>query len=154
MVRQYRIERFNGVEFLVCETYVKHTMTQTESEAFIRWKSDKDESDPAPMVHLYSEFKEELDEWLRQEHDKSETFYGLREPIPTMEPFPSIVTRCAVVNNRPASLQVDFVQSVVAPEVLDEAQRLFEVFRSSYWRSMVSRQVERYGTLFSSEDDL
>lgn len=152
MVRQYRIERFNGVEFLVCETYVKHTMTQTESEAFVRWREQSIAGEQGYAT--FSEFKLELDEWLRQEHDKSESFYGLTEPIPTMEPFPSIVARCAVVSNRPASLQVDFAQSVVVPEVIDEVQRLFDVFRSPYWRSMVSRQVETYGTLFGSEDDL
>lgn len=152
MVRQYRIDRYNGLEVLVCECYRKHTWTQLEYDAFSAWKSDREKTLP-PMIHLQSDFIIELNEWLDEAVENNQTFFGLVEPIPVYDPYPAIVLRSVVVDNRPASLQVDYLQSVLSPEILEEVKRFYGVFDSRHWRNMVAHQVENYGTLFTSSDD-
>lgn len=152
MVRQYRIDRYNGLEVLVCECYRKHTWTQMENDAFQSWKVEREKNLPA-MIHVQTDFVNELNEWLDEEHEKNETFHGLVDPIPVYDSFPAIVLRSVVVDNRPASLQVDYLQSVLSPEILEEVKRFFGIFDSRHWRNMVAHQIENYGTLFKSFDD-
>lgn len=152
MVRQYRIDRMNGLEILVCEVYRKHTWTQSEYEAFQNWKSDR-EKIRALSALKQSDFVSELDEWLDQEHDSKETFYGLVQSISVFDPYPAIILRGVVVDNRLASLQVDYVSSVLYPEIFFEVNAFYGVMDSRHWRDMVSHQIDRYGSLFESDND-
>lgn len=148
MIRQYRIDRFNGVEFLVCEVYNRHTWSKEEVEAYARFRDD------AGNVHnSQADFRAVLDDWLLLEHSPEETFYGLREPIPVVEYIPCIVVRGAIVNNRVASLAADFQPSVTPLEVMDIVGKFFEFVRSPHWRNTILHSISDYGTLFGSDND-
>lgn len=152
MVRQYRIDRFNGLEVLVCEIYRKHTYTQREYEAFHAWKLEQEKIRPNE-VYLESDFRSEFNEWLDSEHPEQDTFYGISEPIPTYDYQPHMVLRGVIVDNRIASLQVDYDGATLSPEVVDAVQKFYNVLDSRHWRDMVSHQIEKYGSLFASADD-
>lgn len=152
MIRQYRIDRFNGLEVLVCEIFRRHLFTQAEYEAFFKWKEDQEKVRPN-QVYLDSDFKAGLNEWLDAEHSEGETFYGITEPIPVYDYVPYMVLRGVIVNNRVASLQVDHDVTALSPEILDAVNRFYGVFDSPHWRDMVAHQLERYGSLFASVDD-
>ena len=150
MIRQYRIDRFNGLEVLVCECYRRHTWTQSEYEAYIRWR----DSDQVLAVNAcQDDFKVLLNEFLDDPENDGRSFFGLVEPIPLFDSFPCLVLRGAVVDNKLASLQADYVCSMLPPEIVDEIRRFYGVFDSRHWRNMVSSQVEKYGSLFGPEDD-
>lgn len=148
MVRQYRIDRYNGLEVLVCECYRKHTWTQSEYDAYVRW------SDSIPNVPCcQDDFKSLLNDFLEDPKNEGQTFFGLSVPIPVFDNCPCLVLRGIVVDNKAASLQVDYLSSMLPPEIIDEIGRFYGVFDSRHWRNMVSHQVEKYGSLFESEDD-
>lgn len=150
MVRQWRIDRFNGIEWLVCELYFKHTWNKQENDAFAAFL------DAPGDIHIgitKDEFRVLLDEWLLQEHGPQETFYGLVEPIPVVEYLPHLVVRGAIVNNRVASINVDYMDSVTSQVVIDSVTRFYDFVRSPHWRNSVSVQISSYGSLFGSEDD-
>ena len=69
---------------------------------------------------------------LDKEHEKGETFYGLSEPIPVIETIPHLVVRGAVVNNRIASLAVDYMDSVTPQVVMDSI---------SYFYALCARRI-------------
>lgn len=152
MVRQYRIDRLNGLEVLVCEVYRKHTWSQSEYEAFHAWKCEREKS-CALNYCIESNFSLELNEWLDSEHDSKDSFFGLVEPVSVYDPYPAIVLRGVVIDNRIASLQVDYVSSVLSPEIFSEVNKFYGVMDSRHWRNMVSHQVDRYGSLFESDND-
>lgn len=153
MIRQYRIERFQGMEVLVCECFRKHTWTQSENDAFIAWKHDEELRRPN-QVYLREDFNRQLDDFLAgQTFSDSSSFYGLFEPIPVFDSYPCLILRGVVAGNKLASLQVDYVSSMLPPEILHEISEFYGVFDSRHWRNMVSIQVEKYGSLFGSEDD-
>lgn len=152
MFRQYRIDRFNGLEVLVCEIFRKHTYTQLEYEAFFKWKLEQEKIRPNSL-YLDCDFRAELIEWLHQEHELEETFFGISEPIPVYDYQPHIVIRGVIVDNRIASLQVDCSASTLPPEVLDAVNKFYGVLDSRHWRDMVDHQHEKYGSLFESSDD-
>lgn len=149
MVRQYRIDRFNGMEILVCEVYRKHTWSQSEFEAWQAWKLDHKD---VPDSRSQSEFRLDLDDFLCEHSEDGSRFYGLSFPIPVYDHFPAIVLRGAVVDNRIVSLQVDYNSAVLSPEIYDAVVKFYGVVESRHWRDMVAHQIERYGTLFESED--
>lgn len=95
----------------------------------------------------------ELDDWLDSEHGPKDTFYGLVEPVLVYDPYPAIVLRGVVIDNRIASLQVDYVQSVLYPEIFSEVNKFYGVMDSRHWRDMVAHQIDRYGSLFESDND-
>lgn len=144
MIKQYRIERFQGVEFLVLECYERHTWTQAETEAFQLALSQN-------VCVKQSEFRVLLDEWLASDHQQDESFFGLRDPIPAIDLVPHMVARCAVVNNRPASLHVDFLPTVTWLEVKDAVDSLGDFLRSPHWRNTIATSVSNYGSLFASD---
>lgn len=151
MIRQYRIDRYNGIEFLVCEVYFKHTWTQSEVDAFALYFEDtRKRFDLEPTR---DSFRIDLDEWLDKDHPSGETFYGLSEPIPSIETIPHIVVRGAIVNNRVASLAADYVGSVTSLEVMDTLQKFFDFVKSPHWRNTVLSQISNYGSLFGSDND-
>lgn len=152
MIRQYRIDRYNGLEVLVCDVYRKHTWTQSEYEAFHAWKLDEEKKRPNE-VYLVSDFRSAFEEWLKGDLSSQETFYGLRDPISVYDNYPHIVLRGVIVENRIASLQVDYVSSVLPPEVLDEVNRFYGVLDSCHWRDMIDHQLQRYGSLFAPDND-
>lgn len=149
MIRQYRIDRFNGIEFLVCEVYFKHTWTQSENEAFAAFMDKEGEY----QLSTRSDFRTLCNEWFEAEHSSGETFYGLSEPIPAIETIPQIVVRGAIIDNRVASLAADYVGGVTSLEVMDTLQKFFDFVKSPHWRNTVLSQISNYGSLFGSDND-
>ena len=149
MIRQWRIDRFNGIEFLVCEVYFKHTWTQSEVDAFQRYLADGNVSG----YQTREDFRVLLDEWLGKEHDKPDTFYGLSEPIPAIETVPHLVIRGAVISNRIASLQADYMDSVTPLVVMDCIGKFYEFVRSPHWRNTLATNISNYGSLFGTQDN-
>lgn len=148
MIRQYRIERFQGMEVLVCECFRKHTWTQSEYEAFNKWSVSLPD-----LQSNMDDFKVLLNEFLEDPKNEGQSFFGLFEPIPLFDSYPCLVLRGVVVDNKVASLQVDYVSSMLPPEIIHEISEFYGVFDSRHWRNMVSTQVEKYGSLFGSTDD-
>lgn len=147
MIKQFRIDRFNGIEFLVLECYERHTWTKSENDAFASY------IEQVPSPGSRSDFRVLLDEWLSQEHPDGEFFFGLKEPIPVIDSLPFIVVRGAVVNNRIASVAADFVGSVTPLQVMDAVGDLFDFVRSPHWRNTILHSISDYGSLFGSSDD-
>lgn len=150
MIRQYRVDRFNGIEWLVCEIYFRHTWNKEENDAF------SDFLDAPGSIHVgisKSEFRVLLDEWLEKDHLPQESFYGLKDPIPVIETIPHLVIRGAIVNNKVASLNVDYMDSVTPQVVMDSISVFYAFVRSPHWRSTVSSNIEKYGSLFGSDND-
>lgn len=153
MIRQYRIDRFNGVEMLVCECFRKHTWTQAENDAFFLWKEQEEKRRPNE-VYLESDFCADFDDFLSSlKPGEDVKFFGLSERIPVFDTWPCIVLRGPIVDNRIAALQVDYVGSVLPVECIDEIRRFYGVMDSRHWRDTVSHQLESYGTLFSTDND-
>lgn len=149
MIRQYRIERFNGLEFLVCEVYDRYFWNQSENMAFAEWSK----SLPEGCKASHSDFRLELNEWCDQDHVEGDTFFGLVEPIPAISSIPCIVLRGVVIDGRVRSLQVDFQESQTSLYVIEEVKVFMHYTDNVHWRNSVSCQFERYGTLFTSQDD-
>lgn len=150
MIKQYRIERYNGIEWLVCEVYFKHTWNKQENDAYAEFLEAPGD------IHVgisRAEFRHLLDEWLEKDHLPQETFYGLAEPIPVIETIPHLVMRGAIVNNRIASLNVDYMDSVTPQVVMDSISVFYGFVRSPHWRSSISNMIDRYGSLFGTSDD-
>lgn len=148
MIKQFRLERFNGIEYLVCEFFERHTWTQAENEAFAAFSAS------APYVgKTKQDFRIMLDEWLEKDHETAQSFFGLSEPIPVIDCVPHMVVRCAVVSNRIASVQADFLSTVTSLEVKWGIDSMFEFIRSSHWRNTLSNSVEKYGSLFGTDND-
>lgn len=150
MVRQFRIDRFNGLEVLVCEVYRKHTWSQAENDALFAFREhQRDILNDPDFEASVSDFKDTLNQFLAEQ----KPFYGLTSPIPVYDYLPAIVLRGVVVDNRIASLQVDYNAAVLPPEIYDAVQRFYGVMDSRHWRDMVAHQIERYGSLFEAADD-
>lgn len=150
MIKQYRIERYNGIEWLVCEIYFKHTWNKQENDAYAEFMNAPGD------IHIgisKSEFRVLLDEWLQKDHLPQDTFFGLSEPIPVVETIPHLVMRGAIVNNRVASLNVDYMDSVTPQVVMDAVSGFYGFVRSPHWRSSISNMIDRYGSLFGSDND-
>lgn len=151
MVKQFRIDHVQGVEILVCEFFAKHTWNKDEVKAYQLYFDDvKKRFDMEPSRNS---FRIDLDEWLDQEHEASESFFGLVEPIPIFEPSPHMVIRGAVVNGKIASVAADFAGSVTQNEVLDGLHSFFEFVRSPHWRNSIQVGIEKYGSLFGADND-
>lgn len=149
MTRQYRIERYQGVEFLVCEFYNRHTWTKSELDAFSKFSDFYKDR----LIASQDDFRVSLDEWLKEDHSPDDTFFGLSEPIPIIEYIPCVVVRGAVVNNKIASVACDFQPSVTPLEVMDCIGKLFEFVRSPHWRNTILHSISDYGTLFGPDND-
>lgn len=160
MIRQYRIDRFNGQEILVCEVFRRHTFTQLEQDALFKFRERERElrNDPEFSASVY-DFRCALSDFLEQTDNYDEngkllrTFFGLSEPVAVYDSLPAIIIRGVVYQNRIASLAVDYQQSVLSPEVVDEINRFYGVLDSRHWRDMVSKQLDGYGSLFEPSDD-
>lgn len=160
MIRQYRIDRYNGQEILVCEVFRRHTFTQLEQDALFKYREHERENrrDPEHFVSVY-DFRCALSDFLEQKENYDEdgklvrTFFGLSEPIAVYDSIPCIIIRGVVYQNRIASLAVDYKQSVLSPEVIDEINRFYGLLDSRHWRDMVSKQIDTYGSLFEPADD-
>lgn len=148
MIRQYRIECIQGMEVLFCECFRKHTWTQSEYDAYLKWSETVHEP-----FFSQDDFKAQLVEFLEDPQNEGDDFFGLLEPIPVFDSFPCMILRGVIVGNKVASLQVDYVGSMLPPEILHEISEFYGVFDSRHWRNMVSSQVEKYGSLFESEDN-
>ena len=120
MIRQYRIDRYNGQELLVCEVFRRHTFTQLEQDALFKYREHERENrrDPEHFVSVY-DFRCALSDFLEQKENYDEdgklvrTFFGLSEPIAVYDSIPCIIIRGVVYQNRIASLAVDYKQSVL-----------------------------------------
>lgn len=150
MVRQYRIERLQGAEVLVCEVYDRYLWTHEQYNAFEAWLEEhRKEYKHCPT---YADFSTLLNEWCDIEHGEDETFYGLREPIPVLNPYPSVVLRGIVVDNRFVELHMSFLPSVTIGVMEDEFHRFSSFLQSPHWRNTVARQIQDYGSLFTSDN--
>ena len=151
MVRQYRIERYNGLEVLVCEVFDRYLWSKEQYAAWLSWKEfNKD----IPGSYTYDDFRVLLDEWCNEEHSSEDSFFGLKSPIPVINPFPSIVFKGVVQNNRFLHFEFDRLESVENGLLLDEVQKFVHFLDSPHWRNNVARQYERYGLLFESDNGL
>lgn len=146
MVRQYRIDRFNGMEILVCECFSRHIFSSLEQQAFSTYNDEH----PGAEVSQ-SEFRVIVNEKLSE--DGVEEFAGLRYPIPLYGTIPDIILRGPVVDNRIVSLQVEYAAYVMHPSVCDEIWKFYQVMESRHWRDTIDHQIEAYGSLFATEDD-
>lgn len=146
MVRQYRIDRFNGMEILVCEVFDRHLFTQAEHEALVLYNEDHLDT---PLSN--AEFRLYVNDELSK--DGVDEVLGLRFPIPVFDSVPVVILRGPVVDNRLVSLQVEFVRSVLPTMVEDEVRRFFQVLEGRHWRDMIDRQISAYGSLFESSGD-
>ena len=154
MIRQYRLEHFNGMEILVCECFRKHTWSQAENDAFDAWLNDPAYTFRLDYPSPKDEFRRQLDDYLSSlKTGDDPKFYGLLYPITIFDGFPSVVLRGPVVNGNIASLQVDYVGSVMYPSVIDEIWKFYQFVESRHWRDSIAHQIEKYGSLFGSEDD-
>lgn len=150
MIKQYRLERYNGIEWLVCEIFFKHTWNKQENDAYAEFLEAPGDIN---VGISRAEFCHLLDEWLEKDHLPQETFYGLSEPISVVETIPHLVMRGAIVDNRIASLNVDYMNSVTPQVVMDSISTFYGFVRSPHWRSSISNMIDRYGSLFGSSDD-
>lgn len=146
MVRQYRIERFNGMEILVCECYERHLFSQAEHKALVEYN---EEHLLKPVSN--SEFRIIVNEALAQHG--VESYFGLKWPIPVYDSTPCVILRGPVVDNRIASLQVEYIPSVGAATVYDEVLKFYQLMDSRHWRDAIDHQLEKYGSLFEPQDD-
>lgn len=146
MVRQYRIERIQGLEFLVCEVYDRYFWNQGQYEAWQAFHADGNEGN-------YDDFRVLLNEWCEQEHGDQDTFYGLRDPIPVISPLPCVVLRGLVVNQVLRSFQIEISEAVTSLLLEDEFHRFVRFTANPHWRNTVAHSIERYGSLFASADD-
>lgn len=151
MKRHYRIDRFNGMDLLVCEMFTKNTWSQVENDAFFEWKEEWRACGSPEDVLTQSQFCSELEKTLSEGPRKD--FYGLKFPIPIFNYLPSLILRGPVIDNRIVSIQVEYDGTVLPPVVCEEIRRFFEVVESPHWRNMISHQVEQYGMLFTSDND-
>ena len=146
MVRQYRIDRFNGMEILVCECYERHLFNQAEHQALVEY-NEEHLQDPVSN----SEFRIIVNEALEQEGVDS--YLGLKWPIPVYDSTPCVILRGPVIDNRIMSLQVEYIPSVGDATVCDEVRRFYMLMDSRHWRDTINHQLEKYGSLFEPEDD-
>lgn len=146
MVRQYRIDRFNGMEILVCEVYDRHLFTQAEHEALVAY-NEEHLQDPVSNA----DFRAIVNEALAQEGVDS--YLGLKWSIPVYDSTPCVILRGPVIDNRIMSLQVEYVPSVGSATVCDEIRKFYDLMDSRHWRDTINHQLESYGSLFEPEDD-
>lgn len=146
MVRQYRIDRFNGMEILVCECYELHLFTQAEHNALVQY-NEEHLQDPVSN----SDFRIIVNEALAQEGVDS--YLGLKWPIPVYDSIPCVILRGPVIDNRIASLQVEYIPSVGGATVYDEVCKFYHLMDSRHWRDTIDHQLEKYGSLFETPDD-
>lgn len=152
MVRQYRIDRFNGLEVLVCECYDKHLLSSRESEAVSSWMSDNPDRKYSDFVEALLDFIEDPGNY-DDDHKLASSFYGLYEPIPSYDCVPCVTMRGVIVNNRVSSLQVDFAPGITVNVIEYEIDLFLRFPMNVHWRNTVSHQIERYGSLFGSDND-
>lgn len=146
MVRQYRIDRFNGMEILVCEVYNRHLFNQAEHEALVAY-NEEHLQDPVSNA----DFRSIVNDALSQEGVDS--YLGLKWPIPVFDSTPCVILRGPVIDNRIMSLQVEYVPSVGSAIVCDEVRKFYDLMDSRHWRDTINHQLEKYGSLFESQDD-
>lgn len=148
MVRQYRLERMQGLEVLVCEIFRLHTWTQGEYDSYCKWKDSLKDYDSDSSSQFV--FKRCLETAL---NDGESEFFGLTDIIPLYDSFPAIVLRGIIVDNRIANLSADYNGSVLPIEVIEEIRAFYGLLDSKHWRNTVSCQIERYGSLFESDNN-
>ena len=146
MIRQYRIERVQGMEFLVCEVFDRYFWNQGQYEAWKLWRDQGGEG-------TYADFRVLLNEWCEQDHDEKDTFFGLKEPIPAISPIPCIVMRGLIVNQVLRSFQIETSEAVTSLLLEEEFHGFVRFTSNPHWRNTVAHQLEQYGTLFTSQDD-
>lgn len=149
MVRQYRIERIQGLEFLVCEVYDRYFWNQGEYGAWQNWSKTL----PEGCKPTYEDFRVELNEWCDRDHDEKDTFFGLREPIPAISPVPCVVLRGLIMNGVLRQFSIDTSEAVTSLLLEDEFHRFVRYTANPHWRNTVAHDIERYGTLFTPQDD-
>ena len=163
MLYTYRIDRFNGVEYVVQEHYRKRILTQDDVENFQKFKEHYSDLISADDYEMPKELE---DFFIKDVHDHG--VYDLNEvsgveslkvlfrefnQIPISETFPCCVVRGAVIDNKVVELQCSYVNSVLPGEVEFDIHRFYGLFDSIHWRNTISFQRDKlYGSLFESSD--
>lgn len=162
MLYTYRIERFNGVEYVIQEHYRKRIPTQEDSdrfqlfkETYLEFLSGKLETDDM-LYGYFSEYIAAHGIWnfdeVRDIEDAKSVFREIYQ-IPVMETFPCCVVRGAVIDNKVVELQCSYVNSVLPGEVENDIHRFYGLFDSIHWRNTISYQRDKmYGCLFEPSD--
>lgn len=131
MLRQYRIEKSNGMEFVLQESFRKYTWTKKEFDKFSKLVEHL--SDVKEIEAVRNKFREENE-------------------IPIYCQSPCVVIRAAVFNSKPVEFYISSDPSEVSPVVQSELNEFLNIF-DGHWRNMISCQRDRYGELFASSDD-
>lgn len=132
MLRTYRIERAQGFEFVIQETYRNYTWTKEENDMFSNLI--KNETDTSVIAEKRRQFIED-------------------NQIPVHDHFPAVVVRGALVENKIVEISASYVPSVLYPEVQSEINKFYGIFDSRHWRNMIACQRDSYGSLFGSDND-
>ena len=163
MLYTYRIERANGIEFVVQEHYRKRIFTQDDVENFQKFK---DMYSALTTEDTYDIPKDVEDFFVKEIHDHG--VFDLNEvkgveslksafrefnQISVSETFPCCVVRGAVVDNKVVELYCSYVNSVLPGEAEADIHRFYNLFDSIHWRNTIAYQRDKqYGCLFGSED--
>ena len=160
MLYTYRIERVNGVEFVIQEHYRKRLMSQQEIDDFQVFKDNYLEFVSADT---YDWDSPDLEKFFCEEiHDHGvydlnevsgvealKTAFRAYKQIPVMELFPCCVVRGAVVNNKVVEIYSSYLDSVLPGEVESDIHRFYCLFDSIHWRNTIAYQRDKqYGNLF------
>lgn len=132
MLRQYRIERVQGIEFVVQETFRNYTWTKDEFDRFAKQVSAMDNVQDVELARAQ---------------------FRIDNEIPVYEQFPCVVVRGAVADNRVVEFYASCDSVVNRPLFQSEIDRFFGVFDSKHWRNMIACQRDNYGSLFGSDND-
>lgn len=131
MLRQYRIEKANGLEFVVQETYRPYTWSKDEYDKFS--KLVENENDVAKVEDIRLKFREDNE-------------------IPIYCTLPCVVIRGLIFQGKPVEFNISSDPSEVSPMVMSEFNTFLGIF-DGHWRNMINCQRDRYGELFGSIDD-
>lgn len=169
MLYTYRIERANGVEFVIQEHFRKRIFTQDDVDGFQRfkeiysnWISGLFDGDEVAKTRYSTELTcfagETAEHGVYDLNDVSgveslKSLYRHFAQIPVMEAFPCCVVRGAVINNKVVEIQCSYLDSVLPGEVESDIHRFYGLFDSIHWRNTIAYQRDKhYGCLFKPED--
>lgn len=163
MLYTYRIERFNGVEYVIQEHFRKRIFTQDDVDNFEMFKTSYLSLISKDTYEMSSELE---DFFIKDIHDHG--VYDLNEvsgveslkvlfrefnQIPVAETFPCCVVRGAIVDNSVVELQCSYLNSVLPGEVENDIHRFYSLFDSIHWRNTIAYQRDKqYGCLFEPLD--
>lgn len=131
MLRQYRIERANGQEYVIQETYRLYTWTKEQNDKF------------SQLVEGLTSVQEIEDVRLKFRED---------EQIPIYSQIPCCIIRVYLFSGKPVEWYLSLDPSEVPVFGISELNKFISIF-DGHWRNMIACQRDRYGELFGTTDD-